>query len=519
MPTRAVIYTRVSTDEQAKHNLSLKGQEDAARKYCKEQGIEVVAHFSDIGESAKTTKRPELLKSLDYCKDNAALVDYYIVWKIDRLARNAQDHFFIDTYLTKYSITLRSVTEPITDDPTGRLMKTMLAGFAQFDNEVRGERSSSGILRRLQEGGWPHYAPLGYVNYKDSKGRPTIRPNETAPLVKEFLLTYMNGDYSARQMHSVAHQIGLTNRKGRKLSYQQCIEILKNPIYAGLVKTTMMQEPVVGLHERLISVQQHERICAKLAHRSTPYSGRINGDEWPLRGSFVRCGDCGGPVTGSSPKGRNKYYAKYHCTKCKVSEVGHTVSVDREIMHLEVETLLRNITPSDEYLASVKSDFIKRYSAERTRTQRLKNELTEELNLLESKRQKIYDLYLTDRLSLDEKTEQLDHLESKKLGIALQLNELNETSDEIELYIDAGINLLKNAAKLWRRCNMKQKQLMQHWIFPEGLTFFFGKGFGTPKLNEVYLLNTYTLDKTTKTIHLVGMPGLEPGTNRLCTPL
>jgi site-specific DNA recombinase len=51
---KAVIYTRVSTDEQAKNNLSLKGQKDAIEDYCKHLNIEVAKHFCDAGESAKT---------------------------------------------------------------------------------------------------------------------------------------------------------------------------------------------------------------------------------------------------------------------------------------------------------------------------------------------------------------------------------------------------------------------------------------------------------------------------------
>jgi len=46
---KAVIYTRVSTDEQAKNGLSLEGQETAARQYCEREGIEVASYSVTLG--------------------------------------------------------------------------------------------------------------------------------------------------------------------------------------------------------------------------------------------------------------------------------------------------------------------------------------------------------------------------------------------------------------------------------------------------------------------------------------
>lgn len=54
----AVIYTRVSTDEQAEYGFSLSHQEDLLRKECTRQGITIYEHFQDDGYSAKDFNRP-----------------------------------------------------------------------------------------------------------------------------------------------------------------------------------------------------------------------------------------------------------------------------------------------------------------------------------------------------------------------------------------------------------------------------------------------------------------------------
>jgi hypothetical protein len=56
---RAVIYTRVSTDEQARKGNSLCDQEEVLCKACTHDGVEIIGHIQDDGYSAKTFNRSE----------------------------------------------------------------------------------------------------------------------------------------------------------------------------------------------------------------------------------------------------------------------------------------------------------------------------------------------------------------------------------------------------------------------------------------------------------------------------
>ena len=51
-------------------------------------------------------------------------------------------------HLKSLGISLRSATEPIDDTSTGKLMEGVLAAFAQFDNDVRSERTLAGMRLR-----------------------------------------------------------------------------------------------------------------------------------------------------------------------------------------------------------------------------------------------------------------------------------------------------------------------------------------------------------------------------------
>jgi hypothetical protein len=121
----AVIYVRVSTKEQTE-NLSLPTQLRACEEYCRRQGYEVLERFHKEGESAKTTDRSQLQNLLKYCRTHKGKVHFLVVYNLTRFAREKYDHFALRAHLQSLGISLRSVTEPIDDTSTGKLMEGVL---------------------------------------------------------------------------------------------------------------------------------------------------------------------------------------------------------------------------------------------------------------------------------------------------------------------------------------------------------------------------------------------------------
>jgi site-specific DNA recombinase len=159
----AIIYIRVSTKEQAE-NLSLPTQLRVCEEYCRREGFQILARFKEEGESAKTTDRRELQRMLAYCRSNKGKVHFLVVFNLTRFARDKYDHFALRSHLKSLGISLRSATEPIDDTSTGKLMEGVLAAFAQFDNDVRSDRTRAGMQEALRRGRWTFLGPLGYLN-------------------------------------------------------------------------------------------------------------------------------------------------------------------------------------------------------------------------------------------------------------------------------------------------------------------------------------------------------------------
>src|SRR5712692_3994919 len=149
-----IIYCRVSSKEQVK-GTSLDSQDLACRDAAHAKHVAILKVFEERGESAKFADRTELIELLEYCRENKGRIQYLFIWKIDRLARNVGDFYNLKTLLLKYGVRVMSVTEPIEANPEGKLLETILAGFAEFDNDVRAMRSVQGMRKRLHDGIWP----------------------------------------------------------------------------------------------------------------------------------------------------------------------------------------------------------------------------------------------------------------------------------------------------------------------------------------------------------------------------
>ena len=230
---KGIIYKRVSSDEQVK-GTSLDFQDELCRKYFIDNNIELLAVFCDEGVSAKSTERKAFLDAIEFCRKykrkHKEAVDVFVVAKIDRFARNTEDHFGIRQTLISYGTRLVSVTEPIDDTPEGKLLETMLAGFADFDNALRKKRCSDGMSAKINEGIYPWKPPIGYqclhFRKRDEKKTAPDPPDEnTFWIIQKGLQEFSQGIHSKASLARRLDELGLDKVRGKK-TYSQFVDTL-----------------------------------------------------------------------------------------------------------------------------------------------------------------------------------------------------------------------------------------------------------------------------------------------------
>ena len=160
-----------------------------------------------------------------------------VVYNLTRFAREKYDHFALRAHLKSLGISLRSATEPIDDTSTGKLMEGVLAAFAQFDNDVRSDRTRAGMRAALELGRWTFPAPLGYLNAPKWSATSLVHDPERGPLVRQAFEDLATGQYTKQEVIARATAAGLRSRKGLTLSPQSFGQMMRNPIYAGKVES------------------------------------------------------------------------------------------------------------------------------------------------------------------------------------------------------------------------------------------------------------------------------------------
>lgn len=345
-----VIYCRVSSKEQIE-GTSLESQEQACREYARSKNIKILKTFVERGESAKFADRTQLLALIDFCKENKEQVQVLLVWKIDRFARNVGDHFNIKAILLKYGVRVVSVTEPIDTKPEGKLLETILAGFAQFDNDIRATRTVQGMRRKLQEGIFPWKPPFGYesaVRRGDKKTEPDRPDQPIFGLLQKAWKDFATGIYTKAEMLRLMENWGVRTKAGEPLSDQSLDNMFRNRYYAGILVDPWTGEEHEGGHVPMVSREEFARVQQVLLRRNRRVPHQKERPEFPLRG-HVRCPTCQQYMTGSFTRGRSARYPYYHCNH---PGCGDRTSYPTTLVHDEYKTLLRDIAPTTEVVES-----------------------------------------------------------------------------------------------------------------------------------------------------------------------
>jgi len=289
---KAVTYLRVSTKEQAEEGYSIPAQAEACRRFIADHGWELADEYIDRGESARTADRPQLQAMLARLADDPS-IDYLVVHKLDRLARNLEDHAAVRAALRKAGVQLHSVTESLEDSASGKLVEGILASIAEFYSANLAQEIRKGMDQKAAEGGWPARAPFGYRNVRRDgpgrRGESVLERDAQAPLVGWAFERYATGELSLDSLTEALADKGLRNRLGNPPGKSAVHRMLRNPVYAGVVRWRGIDREVT--HPPLIARELYDRVQSVLDAHSSGGERSWKHDHY-LKGTLV-CAECG----------------------------------------------------------------------------------------------------------------------------------------------------------------------------------------------------------------------------------
>ncbi|TND08268.1 MAG: resolvase domain-containing protein [Bacteroidetes bacterium] len=468
-----VIYTRVSTKEQAETNLSLDSQLKACNEFAAKRQLNCVEHFGGTYESAKSDERKEFQKMISAAKRKR--IGSIIVYSYDRFSRTGANAIWLSRQLKELGINILSVTQPIdTNTTAGALQQNILFLFSQYDNDTRREKTITGMREKLMRGEWATKAPLGYDNIKKN-GVKSIILNETGHLLKKAFHWKDKEKITDVEITERLAALGLT------LSHKRLNEIFKNPFYCGFLTSTLIagHKPVKGIHEPIVSLELFLRINKQKEQNAHGWQWDKENDNLPLK-RFLVCDVCGWHWVGYEVKQKKIHYYKCNKKGCKSN-------VSAKFMHHEFLTILNRLQFDEKMVAPLRMSLLaelERRTLEATEdVTPYKKRLTElegDINTLE------------ERFALGKINEEMFsrfssqyRIERNKLKEKIELNSRDYSN--FEKYVDNYIRLALNAPSLWLSGGYRIKTTLQSFIFPDGLAYNEKTGqYRTDNINPIF---------------------------------
>ena len=224
---RAAIYTRVSTEDQAKEGFSLDAQLDKLRSYCNARDWEIGGEYIDDGYSGRNAKRPAYCRMLEEMEK----WDTILVLKMDRIHRNSKNFMVMMEYLKQKEKEFVSMSESLdTSTAMGRFVMNIIQGIAQLESEQIGERVYIGMEQKAKTNG----GVLGFnipYGYYYSDGFLSINREET--IVVENIYTWYKNGRSMGEIAKMLNDAKVPTKKGGIWAKKTISRILKNPLYCG----------------------------------------------------------------------------------------------------------------------------------------------------------------------------------------------------------------------------------------------------------------------------------------------
>jgi site-specific DNA recombinase len=147
---RAILYARVSTEEQATSGYSLAQQIEALREHATREGYEVLEEVTDPGHSGASLARPGIDRVRDLVAEGG--VSVVLAQDRDRFAREPAYHYLLKKEFEARGCKIRALNDRGDESPEGELADGVIDQIAKFERAKFVERSRRGKMRKAREG-------------------------------------------------------------------------------------------------------------------------------------------------------------------------------------------------------------------------------------------------------------------------------------------------------------------------------------------------------------------------------
>ena len=453
----AGIYTRVSTEDQAREGFSLGEQEEKLKEYCKFKEYEIYKIYKDAGISAKNDKRPAYQEMMQDVKDGK--INVIVVFKLDRITRSVFDIEKLMKFVNDYECDIDCMAdESNTTTSNGRMVMRIMTSVSQNEIEKCSERTKFGMAGAIKQGHIPNKAPLGYT--RDEK---KLVPD---PLTNDIPIRIFNLYLEGNSHQKIANILNKEKVLGKTNWLDSTIQkILTNEVYKGdFVHGKRTKHPTY--YENVV-----EPLVSKETWENCQYQKQRNARHYERTATYLftnklKCSKCGCFLGGKATKKKNgTRYFYYKCEKCK------TYYTEEKVEDLLLDSFIE-LQRYDELLNEYYTPFIK------SKLHNNMKDYEKELKELDKQLDRINTAYIKGVTKLDYFEREVKQIEfrkeelNRKIEEQKQYDNLSFTLDDLIIFEDKQtIDLYSNPSNLlsiisnWIVLSRKEKQkFLSHYI-------------------------------------------------------
>lgn len=448
---KAVLYTRVSSDEQRKKGFSLDYQEKQGRDYAERNNLQIIKMYKE-SYSAKRPGRPMFNEMLSFVKKNK--IRHLIFLKSDRASRNGVDSAALVYMAEREEYNIHLIQDGLClnhkSRPTDFLIFEMNNVFANFYPRNLSIEVTTKLLEKAEQGYYPERSPVGYERKpKLRKAYLQINP-EKAPFIKRIFELYATGEYSYSSLAAKMREEGFMISPAVKCGKSNIEDILNNPIYMGdfVFKGKRYYN---AKHEPIISRELYT-ICQNIIQ--SRIKGKASKHDFAFS-NLLKCSKCGCYMVGELKKGK---YVYYHCTGNRGGDCKKTSYVREEKVEEAILETLAKMQLSKNTLELAKRCFKNELESQNLYNEERLKSIDEEINKLKERSNKLFNLFLDNKVDEDLYTQKATEIESILDELILSRSALTKTGFELLKYSENLFELFKMTTTIYSRLSNSKKR-------------------------------------------------------------
>lgn len=444
------IYSRVSTEDQAREGFSLAEQKSRLTDYCKTMGYDIYDYYEDGGISAKTGNvRPAFDKMLEDGK--LGKFDTIIAIKLDRISRSVYDMERINKFFDENNLNLICLYDQYdTSTANGRMIQRIMTSVAQNEIERTSERTKIGMDGAIKAGHIPGVTPIGYRR----ENKCLVIDPISSLVVKKIFSMYSRGNSQFIIAQELSNEKALGKEVWRDSSIRRIID---NPVYKGCYINNRGKK----------NEKKYESVCPAIIDEELWDYCQAQGpknlrhykrDKEYLFLQKLACPTCGRIMGGKATRKKNqKEYYYYRCLVCNNN-------IKEKDIEKQMISILNDIFEYDAVVNSYYFPLIKNKLSESTQ------DYSRDIKALETKKERIMNAYIDGSFDLEtynRKNKEIDDQIKELNRIILengQLKQMTFAPDDLLLMRDLGyINKIKfpmlydTFVDVWKDCSRSRK--------------------------------------------------------------